>query len=119
MACERKRNAVSVGTEPDASDFCPGHSPVSERLLAAELTAEKNAALDEAVLQARNVAEQLKYSCGEWEGEHSSADHIVTVRYVDSEVSGLGKAEVIVTDHEGTVLFSIPVAWQEVDGCEE
>ncbi len=87
--------------------------------LAAELTAEKNAALDEAVLQARNAAEQLKYSCGEWEGEHSSADHIVTVRYVDSEVSGLGKAEVIVTDHEGTVLFSIPVAWQEVDGCEE
>lgn len=87
--------------------------------LAAELIAEKNAALDEAVLQARNVAEQLKYSGGEWEGEHSSGDHNVTVRHVDSGVSGLGKAEVIVTDREGTELFSIPVAWQEVDGCEE
>ena len=81
--------------------------------LAAELTARENAALDEAVLQARNVAEQLKHTKGAWE-EKAFSDHVVTVRREASEVAGLEKAEVIVTDKEGKALFSLPVAWQEV-----
>lgn len=96
--------------------------------LAAQLTARENEALDEAVLCARNVAEQLKYTKGEWEGtlrydenwqptdEHGA--WLVTVTRVDTELKGLGKAEVSVTDRAGEVLFSIPAAWQEVDGCE-
>ena len=86
--------------------------------LAAELVSRKNAALDDAVLQARDVAEQLKYTKGEWEAESLPDDYNVTIRYLDSEIRGLGRAEVVVTDDEGAVLFLLPVAWQEVDGNE-
>ena len=86
--------------------------------LAAELTARENEIRDEAVLQVRNVAEQLKYTNGKWGFEQNSDACIVSVRYLEQELPGLGKAEVIVTDREGAVLFSLPVAWQEVDGDE-
>lgn len=86
--------------------------------LAAELTARESARLDEAVLQARNVAEQLKYTGGEWDGQQQSDDCQVTVRYEQSGVKGLGRADVIVADETGEALFLLPVAWQEVDGRE-
>ena len=86
--------------------------------LAAEVIFRESARLDEAVLQARNVAEQLKYTGGVWDGPQQSDDCQVTVRYEQSGVKGLGRAEVIVADEAGGTLFLLPVAWQEVDGRE-
>ena len=86
--------------------------------LAAQLAARESAQMDEAVLQARNVAEQLKYTGGEWDGQQLSDDCRVTVSYEQSGVNGLGRAEVLVTNEAGETLFLLPVAWQEVDGRE-
>ena len=86
--------------------------------LLSETTARENALRDEAVLQARNVAEQLKYTRGEWDVQEQSEGCFVHVQRVVSEVEGLGKAEIIVSDEDGTVLICLPVAWQEVADCE-
>ena len=96
--------------------------------LTAELIARENEALDNAVVCARNVAEQMKHTKGEWNGPVAYDENWqptdgagtwrVTVTQVDTGVESLGRAEVTVTDGAGNPLFSIPAAWQEVDTCE-
>lgn len=102
-------------------------------------TSRRNEARDRAVLEAQNTAEEVKSVRGdfawaanlyggtfdgqiwgrsyneEWEQQTGSgaAYHILTT-LADSGTPLLGAAEVTVYTAEGDVLFSLPVAWQEV-----
>ena len=102
-------------------------------------TSRRNEARDRAVLEAQNTAEELKSLRGDfaqaaelyggafdgqtwgrsydadWEREDGSeaAYHILATR-TDSGDPLLGCAEVTVFTAEGDLLFSLPVAWQEV-----
>ena len=94
-------------------------------------TSRRNEARDRAVLEAQNTAEELKSLRGDfaraagqtwgrsydadWEREDGSeaADHILAIR-TNSGDPLLGCAEVTVFTAEGDLLFSLPVAWQEV-----
>ena len=102
-------------------------------------TSRRNEARDRAVLEAQNTAEELKSLRGDfaqaaelyggtfdgqtwgrsyntdWEREDDSeaAYHILAIR-TDNGDPLLGCAEVTVFTAEGDLLFSLPVAWQEV-----
>ncbi len=102
-------------------------------------TSRRNEARDRAVLEAQNTAEEVKSLRGDfaraadlyggifdgqtwglsydadWEREDGgdAAYRILTVR-ADSGDPLLGCAEVTVYTAEGDLLFSLPVAWQEV-----
>ena len=102
-------------------------------------TSRRNEARDRAVLEAQNTAEELKSLRGDftraaglyggtfdgqtwgrsyntdWEQEDSAdaAYHILTTRTGSGDPL-LGCAEVTVFTAEGDLLFSLPVAWQEV-----
>lgn len=102
-------------------------------------TSRRNEARDRAVLEAQNTAEELKSLRGDfsraaglyggtfdgqtwdlsydtdWEQEAGAdaAYHILTTRS-DSGDPLLGYADVTVYTAEGELLFSLPVAWQEV-----
>ena len=103
-------------------------------------TSRSYEARDRAVVAAQNAAEQLKgcggdYAAaaercgGDWNGsmwgisydkawqmceDQSQAAYHVLVTPVESSRDLLGQAQVAVYTAEGDVLFSIPVAWQEV-----
>ncbi len=81
-------------------------------------TAAQNAARDGAVLAAQNAAEQLKLTQGaplhlfynkDWQPVDDQGAFLLTTR-----ADGPGRAIVTVTDQQGTVLFTLPAAWQEV-----
>ncbi len=83
---------------------------------------KKNEAVAEAALIAQNVAEELKYTCGEDLFTWDSAGGIyfmeegrfcIMAQEEESDISGLCKVRLkVLADDE--VLFEIPVAWQEV-----
>ena len=104
----------------------------------------RNEAVDRAVLEAQNAAETIKsagdigglketmgaqiddqavlavYYDEEWKpASVETAAYRLLVKETDADVSGLRTAEITVDDGTGeNVLFSIPVAWQEVSGNE-
>jgi len=84
----------------------------------------------DAALLAQNAVETLK-ACdgdfeeaaallgGSWDGAcwcYEEEALQLTVTPMDSGVSGLGRAEAVVTSLDGETLFSLPAAWQEVTG---
>ena len=93
-------------------------------------------ALYRAVLAAQNAAEEVKSVCGDfaqaaelyggtWNGQlwgrsydadwaRDGDDYHVLVTPADSGDALLGAAEVAVYTAEGDLLFTLPVAWQEV-----
>ena len=92
-------------------------------------TSRSHEARDRAVVAAQNAAEQLERCGGDWNGsmwgvsydkawqmceDQSQAAYHVLVTPVESSRDLLGQAQVAVYTAEGDVLFSIPVAWQEV-----
>ena len=104
----------------------------------ADRTSRQYDARDRAVLEAQNAAETLKSVRGDfsqaaalcggsfdgqllgwsrdenWEQDGPAAYHIL-VFPADTEQALLGGAQVTVYTAEGELLFSLPVAWQEVD----
>jgi type II secretory pathway pseudopilin PulG len=93
-------------------------------------TSRRNEARDQAVLAAQNAAETLKnlngdyqtaaeYSGGSWDGqvwEQELDCGVLKVTAADSDTPLLGMAEAAVYDEDGKLLFTLPIAWQEVDG---
>ena len=99
-------------------------------------TSRRNEARDRAVLEAQNAAEELKSVHGDfqqltelyggtWNGQlwgrsydadwaRDGDDYHVLVTPADSGDALLGAAEVAVYTAEGDLLFTLPVAWQEV-----
>ena len=99
-------------------------------------TSRRNEARDRAVLEAQNAAEELKSVHGDfeqmtglyggtWNGQlwgrsydadwaRDGDDYHVLVTPADSGDALLGAAEVTVYTAEGDLLFTLPVAWQEV-----
>lgn len=76
-------------------------------------------------LEAQNLAEKVRSLEGQWntddedvlnEGEicveYSDGARIRAIRRESNE-NGLGKAEIQVTEADGSVLLSLPVCWQE------
>ena len=99
-------------------------------------TSRRNEARDRAVLTAQNAAEEVKSVRGDfalaadlyggtWNGQlwgrsydadwaRDGDDYHVLVTPADSGDALLGAAEVTVYTAEGDLLFTLPVAWQEV-----
>ena len=99
-------------------------------------TSRRNEARDRAVLAAQNAAEEVKSVRGDfaqaaelyggtWNGQlwgrsydadwaRDGDDYHVLVTPADSGDALLGAAEVTVYTAEGDLLFTLPVAWQEV-----
>ena len=99
-------------------------------------TSRRNEDRDRAVLAAQNAAEEVKSVCGDfaqaaelyggtWNGQlwgrsydadwaRDGDDYHVLVTPADSGDALLGAAEVAVYTAEGDLLFTLPVAWQEV-----
>ena len=99
-------------------------------------TSRRNEARDRAVLAAQNAAEEVKSVRGDcalgadvyggtWNGQlwgrsydaywaRDGDDYHVLVTPADSGDALLGAAEVAVYTAEGDLLFTLPVAWQEV-----
>ena len=99
-------------------------------------TSRRNEARDRAVLAAQNAAEEVKSVRGDfaqaaelyggtWNGQlwgrsydadwaRDGDDYHVLVTPADSGDTLLGAAEVTVYTAEGDLLFTLPVAWQEV-----
>ncbi|MDD7730229.1 MAG: hypothetical protein PUK34_11565 [Clostridia bacterium] len=81
--------------------------------------------MDEAVLQAQNLAERIKEMKGSWPKEHLNGKQQDEIRIelengltvsavrVDSKVPGLGKADIHVVEEDERVKFSLSVCWQE------
>lgn len=106
----------------------------------AQNTSQHHGAQDRAVAEAQRAAETLKACAGDfgqaaerleaqWEGGTltltlddnwtpvaggQAGAYQLTAREIDSGEALLGRAEVAVTTAQGDLLFSLPVAWQEV-----
>ena len=76
--------------------------------------------MDEAVLQAQNLAERIKEMKEHLNGKQQDEIRIelengltVSAVRVDSKVPGLGKADIHVVEEDERVKFSLSVCWQE------
>lgn len=70
---------------------------------------------DEAVLQAQNLAERIKSAKGERVEFFAELENGMRIYVLpaDSKTSGLGKAEIRVCETDGSLLYALPVCWQE------
>lgn len=80
---------------------------------------------DEAVVQAQNFAERIRNMKGNWpeDGAQNGTQGEIRMELangmtlsairLDSQIPGLGKAEIQVREADGSLQISLPVCWQE------
>ena len=106
-----------IWSEQASLDIAAKSTAVVEVQTAAELVKSCRGDLTEAARMGNwteNENAWEKHYSAEWGETEDSGVYTMTIRQVETEQHGLGRAEICLCRAGGEELFSLPVCWQEV-----